>query len=324
MSTCRICNTEKNNKIYLAREMMFGFREQFEYFECSNCGCLQISKFPEDMSKYYSTRYYSLKKIKILEQWAKGQRLSYYLHRKILVGFLLSKSIALQNRVSELMLKRTAKWIKQTRVKFDDSIIDIGSGNGTLLLQMRSAGFRNLTGIDPYLGQDHIYNNGVRLLKQELWQIEDQYDFIMLHHTFEHVSDPLNTLKEIYRICKPGKTVLIRIPISSSFAWRKYGINWVQLDAPRHFFLHTRKSMEMLAQKVGFKILEVIYDSTEFQFWGSEQFLRDIPLKARNSYGVNPKQSIFSKEEIKLFRSKAEELNKANDGDSACFILCKI
>jgi 2-polyprenyl-3-methyl-5-hydroxy-6-metoxy-1,4-benzoquinol methylase len=323
MNTCKICNTTKNNKVYLAREMMFGFRDQFEYFECSNCGCLQISKFPENISKYYSARYYSLKKIKILEQWAKGQRLSYYIHRKNLAGFLLSQIYASQNRVSELMLKRTAEWIKRAKLKFKDSILDIGCGNGTLLFQMHAAGFRNLAGVDPYLEQDYIYKNGIRLLKRELPQIEGQYDFIMLHHAFEHMSDPINALKEIYRICKPGKIVLIRIPTSSSFAWRKYGINWIQLDAPRHFFLHSRKSMEILAQKVGFEISDIVYDSTEFQFWGSEQLLQDIPLRAENSYGINPKQSIFSKQDITSYRQRSEELNNANDGDSACFFLYK-
>ena len=33
--------------------MMFKLKGCFEYFECANCGCLQIKQIPADISKYY-------------------------------------------------------------------------------------------------------------------------------------------------------------------------------------------------------------------------------------------------------------------------------
>ena len=47
--TCRICNNDKHNTQFIAREMMFGFRDEFSYFKCNNCNCLQIDAFPDDM-----------------------------------------------------------------------------------------------------------------------------------------------------------------------------------------------------------------------------------------------------------------------------------
>lgn len=44
---------------HILPEMMFGFGEEFAYFECSKCGCLQISEIPVDISKYYPSDYYS-------------------------------------------------------------------------------------------------------------------------------------------------------------------------------------------------------------------------------------------------------------------------
>jgi hypothetical protein len=97
----------------------------------------------------------------------------------------------------------------------------------------------------------------------------------------------------------------------------------VQLDAPRHLFIHSVKSMETLAAQAGLRVAEVAWDSTEFQFWGSEQYLRDIPLRADASYATRPEKSIFSARQIADFRTKAAELNALGRGDQAAFFLVK-
>jgi 2-polyprenyl-3-methyl-5-hydroxy-6-metoxy-1,4-benzoquinol methylase len=74
----------------------------------------------------------------------------------------------------------------------------------------------------------------------------------MLHHSFEHMDNPCGVLKQIDKLLNPDGELLIRIPVSDSFAWRKYGVDWFQLDAPRHFFLHTTKSIALLAKNSGF------------------------------------------------------------------------
>jgi len=56
---CYIWSNEIYNRDFVAKEMMFGFRESFHYFECSNCGCVQIVPIPDDIKKYYPTNYYS-------------------------------------------------------------------------------------------------------------------------------------------------------------------------------------------------------------------------------------------------------------------------
>ena len=59
-SRCRICGAYHNNKTYTAKEMMYGTKEEFDYFICGNCGCMQIRKIPEDMGRYYKDNYYSM------------------------------------------------------------------------------------------------------------------------------------------------------------------------------------------------------------------------------------------------------------------------
>ena len=130
-------------------------------------------------------------------------------------------------------------------------------------------------------------------------------------------------LSHVCRVLNRGGHALIRIPVASSFAYAHYGADWAQLDAPRHHFLHSLKSIRLLAGQTGLELVDVVFDSTEFQFWASEQYIRDIPLKDDRSYAVNAAASLFSDEQIVHFRQRSIALNASGQGDSACFYLRK-
>ena len=46
---------------------MYDAREEFDYFVCSSCNCMQIVKVPEGLGDYYSNNYYSLAEREIPE-----------------------------------------------------------------------------------------------------------------------------------------------------------------------------------------------------------------------------------------------------------------
>ncbi|MCX6173178.1 MAG: methyltransferase domain-containing protein [Ignavibacteriales bacterium] len=146
----------------------------------------------------------------------------------------------------------------------------------------------------------------------------------MFHHSLEHIYEQEKILKIVFDLLKPGGYCIIRVPTVSSYAWKNYGMKWVQIDAPRHYYLHSIKSIEILSGKTNFELNNVIYDSTAFQFWGSDQYLKNIPLNDPHSYLRNPKNSLFSKKDISGFSKRAKELNAAKQGDQAVFYLKKI
>ena len=317
---CKICGNSVNNTPYVAREMMFGFRDEFEYFQCSECECLQLSEIPENQEKYYPDNYYSFSKTNISRLnnylwFFKRQRTRYYLNGEGIIGSILKKLFGEPN---------LPDWVKYVKLHVDSKILDVGCGAGGLLISLQKEGFSDLTGFDPYIHEDQYYENGVRVLKSGLGEPSEYFDFIMLHHSFEHVPDPLDLLKTLYKKTVCSGLVLIRIPIVSSFAWKKYKTNWVQLDAPRHLFLHSIKSMELLSKHTGFKVESVEFDSNAFQFWGSEQIIKNIPFNDPKSYKNGIDNSIFTENDIKRYNTKAEELNLAKYGDQACFLLRKL
>ncbi|HLX80717.1 MAG TPA: class I SAM-dependent methyltransferase [Burkholderiales bacterium] len=317
MAACRICGNIEGNASFFPKEMMFGWREEFEYLECGRCGCLQIARIPADLGKYYPRDgYYSYKapKQKHYPGWMlalRHQRTRYFLGEFSPVGAVIG---ALSKRPEHF------DWLRG-RASLGSRIVDIGCGAGGLLLKLQREGFRSLLGADPFIEADIDYGNGVRVLKCGVEELEGQYDFVMLHHSFEHVPDPAATLAVLARKLAPGGTLLLRIPVSDCWAHRHYGLNWMAWDAPRHLYLHTQKSMELLAAGASMEITSVVYDSSGQQFSSSELYIRGVPYIEHGKYRPGNSLNSFSQAEWDSFQARAAELNRRGEGDTACFYL---
>jgi SAM-dependent methyltransferase len=316
---CRICKSTENHKEYKVREMMFGLREEFVYFQCADCGCLQIRDIPSDMARYYPQNYYSIadapEKYSSIGHFIGKARTGYAVFNKGILGKIL------YYRFPHLVLRSLAH-VKN--INLNTRILDVGCGSGNALYSLRLYGFNNLLGVEPYLRDDITYSNGLKIVKKQIFDISGEFDVIMFHHSFEHIDTPLETIQATRKFLAPDGVCIIRIPVVDSWAWDHYSTDWGQIDAPRHFFLHSRKSMAVLAKVAGLRIDHVYCDSTEFQFWLSEQYRRDIPRNAENSYFVNPAKSIFTKSEMQSFRKLARQLNAEQKGDQAVFYLKRI
>lgn len=318
MLTCRICANAEGNTRFVAREMMYGRRDEFAYFECARCGCVQIEAVPANLADYYPEDYYSFSEIKAehpLKQYLIRKRAAHLRGGTTLAGRLYNRRFP---------APPVPDWLRPAGLSLTDHVLEVGSGLGHRLWHLSYSGFSHLTGIDPYIRQDVHYPNGVAVLRRTLPEVEGLYDFIMLHHALEHMPEQLDTFGQLRRLLRPGKMLLLRIPVAGGHAWRKYGSDWVQLDAPRHLFLHTERSIAVLARQTGFAVEQVSYDSTGFQFWGSEQYRRGVPLVAPGAAEIKPRSNLFTAEELQEFEAEARRLNEARQGDQACFYLRKV
>ncbi len=314
---CKICGNKNDNQFYNVREMQFGTRDEFIYCQCSGCGCLQLVNPPADLSKYYPKEYFSFQIHK--EKYLK-QKLNVFRDRY---------ALGIKNNLGKLLFYKYGEptyigWLKKFNIDLESKILDIGCGSGKLLYRMGNTGFKNLMGIDAFVGKDIYYHNGVRIFKKDLNELTEKFDLIMMHHSLEHFEDQHGIFNKLSSMLTEGKDLLIRIPICSSYSWKFYRENWFALEAPRHFYNHSLESIKYLADKYRLEIINTFFDSRSIQFWGSEQYKRDIPLMDQRSFFINQDNSIFSRVEIEKFERETERLNIIGEGDQAVLFMKKI
>ena len=313
---CRIDGNEIDNVEFAVKEMMLGTKDQFTYFQCSRCGCLQIASFPDNISDYYPTDgYYSFNEsAKPRYSGVKGELISGLVRANTLSGSHLNSFI--KSLFPLATFNFLFKKISDTNVR----ILDVGSGDGMrFLYPLFEAGFHNIMGCDPFITESLIYPNGLKVVRSELSDVEGDWEVICFNHSFEHIWNPRETLAKVNKLLTSDGLCIIRIPTASSYAWEHYGPDWFQLDAPRHYFLHTVESIKYLASQTGFELEEVKYDSTHHQFTISERYKAGKTLKERTYQSLLGKIPYLFRKLGNIFR--ARQLNKKKRGDQAIFYL---
>lgn len=295
-------------------------RGVYDYAQCDACQSLQIVTIPPDLDRYYTDDDLTPPPSGPLRAHMQRLRDAYLLwgHDPGLAPIQrwLGRWLAVHHpepagaSLGSLRITRSAR------------VLDVGCGHGVLLNRLAALGFAHLTGVDPF----------TRLASPRGWRFVPgtldalpaslgPWDVIMLHHSLEHVPDPAATLRAARARLAPGGVCIVRTPVIPCAAWDHYRIHWVQIDAPRHLFIASRAALSDLAGAAGLRLTRMVADSTAFQFWGSAQAQRGIPLDAAWSYAVHPARSAFRPAQLRAFERAAQHLNRIDQGDQVAAYL---
>lgn len=172
-------------------------------------------------------------------------------------------------------------------------ILDVGCGVGALLEALSLLGWET-EGIDTdatvvALCQGRGLNARVGLLEEQHYP-DGSFDVVTMMHVIEHVPDPLRTLREVYRILRPGGRLIMLTPNLNSLGHQRFGIDWLGLDIPRHLCLFTSSTLTQVVEAVGFARSEWSTTARTSRFNSLVSY--ELQAFQRNAYlSVPPKAS---------------------------------
>lgn len=138
-------------------------------------------------------------------------------------------------------------------IKKDDIVVDFGCGGGFLLNYLQ-CGVK--IGIEPNASAvESIKNNGIKHffnVNQAISELgEGTVDVIISNHALEHTLNPLQEIKDLYRLLRIGGTIHFFVPCDTI----QYKYN--PLDINNHLFSWSPQNLGNLFREGGYEILIV-------------------------------------------------------------------
>ena len=261
---CPICNASAIASFIKTKAQMHSSKELFNFDQCADCQFVFLNPRVDidNLKNYYTSHYLPYRGS---EAWGKYEK-------------LVARS------QKNLDLERV-KRVKQTdAISSESLILDIGCGNPSFLKACKQALNCQTMGIDfsdeGWKEQSSKFQ-GLDLQVAEIKDLSDdlQPDVITMWHYLEHDYTPLENLTYLKSIAKPSTTLIIEIPNFDSISRKKYNENWAGWHTPRHTSLFSPNNINLLLDKSGWKVSEVLTHGTlnpYLLFWMSEMEQKGI------------------------------------------------
>jgi len=317
---CSACQNRTGNRVLHipGDPAVTSDRDYFGYVECGDCGTLDIAVVPPDLAQYYADAYYSFHATlpQGLRGLARRMRNTAEVFGTGFIGRVLANwsPMIRMSLLHPLVRGEIGGGLSQA-----SAILDVGCGNGAWLRSLQEIGFANLTGIDPFL-QRPVDETGLHLKRAGIYELQGAFDLISCSHVLEHTEDPERALRQMMARLRPGGCILLRIPLAQSYAWRIYGGEWVQLDAPRHLHLYSLEGVRILTSRVGLDIRRTVFDSSAFSLLGSEARLAGCGPHQANNDHLRPAEVMAAFDGVGATRI-ARMINCLGTADQASFFL---
>ncbi|RMD64908.1 MAG: class I SAM-dependent methyltransferase, partial [Planctomycetota bacterium] len=137
-------------------------------------------------------------------------------------------------------------------------LLDIGCGSGSYLLQMKHWGWQ-AEGIEPSRqAAEAAQSAGLDVFPGFLREAKlpsESVVMVRMNDVLEHTPDPVEEMREVARILKPGGVVEITTPNLDAWSFSVFQSYWFPLETPRHLVLFTPRALQALATRVGLEVV---------------------------------------------------------------------
>jgi hypothetical protein len=154
---CRICGSTDLAEPICLRETMFGTGETFPYQQCHDCKCLEIVERPASMDRYYPSTYYSY-------------GITHPSFRNLIRNILAYYGPGWLFTGRDWWENPDRKSLREANIARSSRILDLDCGSGNFTASLKDIGLRNVIGADPFIPEDMVHPNGVRIsAKKSRW-----------------------------------------------------------------------------------------------------------------------------------------------------------
>jgi 2-polyprenyl-3-methyl-5-hydroxy-6-metoxy-1,4-benzoquinol methylase len=295
IKNCIVCGKEGKVLYEKLKDNLFGVSGEFGFRKCNECDIIWQSPRPvkEDIHLCYKNHF--THSIQFPPQKERVRRFSKI--RDILRNAMLSEIWGYKqfdvNKWWASILARFFYLIpplrERARFKMGDfflpfigkgRLLEIGCGNGGYLSFMKKLGW-NVKGIEMdkeavKIAREHY---GIDVIEGDAETFDfgkNSFDAIVMFHVIEHLYNPLKMIKKCYEALSEGGIIFITTPNTSSFGHKIFKGNWIGLDPPRHIFIFSRHSLQILFERAGFKISKIYTRPLYFMF---EKSLKEKDIK---------------------------------------------
>lgn len=236
-TNCPVCKADKISFQFAVKDFSIT-GETFPVWSCASCSVLFTQDVPgeNEIEKYY----------------ASGNYISHSDTKEGLVN-------SIYHRVRNITLRAKRKMVVKTLGKSKGNVLDIGSGTGAFLNEMKMNGW-GVTGIEADRDAGIMAHAKYHIASEqpdELFTLPEQYDVITMWHVLEHVHKLEEYLNRIRELLKKDGIFIVAVPNYTSADAKAYGTMWAAYDVPRHLYHFSPQSMKILMEKHGFEITAI-------------------------------------------------------------------
>ena len=327
---CPLCKSGESNFLFWNFDRIYHLPGEFGTIICKTCQLVRLSPRPtvQAIAKYYPEDYGAYVNPASINAISDGDKLGV---RNAIRNTVLSSlgydagHLRLWQKILRPLLSRI--YYKQGTYGYGDLFprfvpegraLEIGCGNGFFLTYLKKHGWE-VKGIDL---SSHAARQAKELFDIDVFNGEIQdapyepesFDFIRLSHVVEHFFDPLESMKSVYSLLKPGGIVYVEVPNAEGIGAEISGPYWYGWDAPRHLFMFTPSTINQTLKDAGFKKVK-----TRTHLWDSFAWAMNYKFEEESGERLENRPIVRTEDSPQIEQDRREAQTKfsmrPNDGD---------
>jgi SAM-dependent methyltransferase len=193
-------------------------------------------------------------------------------------------------------------------------LLDIGCGRGGVLHYLEKQ-IPNLSSSTGYTldANEHPFHHKLKIIYKNFEDLiinenNGVFNLVIMSHILEHFYNPIEAMKNVWKITKPGSLVYVEVP---SFYWAEVRIPLV--FCPEHLSYFTENSLKNVFNQSGFTPLKIKHS----RIWGNiKVLLRREPMVNNKTKKENWKWILTKHKYAKIFHSYYnKKIKRANPND---------